>query len=217
MEGIRMTDIKTEEFFLGSIFQNFKNLIAKWEGDVSDHPEDPGGFTRRGVSLRYNPEYTKEDLMNFSNDEIDLILYNKYGKPFRIWNWSPGLALAFYDCSINQGPGAAVSVLQRTINTVAGEKLQVDGIFGSKTEGALLKYTNNNIHTYQFRNLLTQYLANRMTRYCFGSDTFAQGWSNRLMDIAFFAYQIELEWMALHREEIAKRHEQMEEEEPTTH
>ena len=115
---------------------------------------------------------------------------------------SPGLALAFFDCSINQGPSAAQVSLQHAINEFNGKEsgvlyIKADGIFGKQSHAALqtimAKYGNKN----RYRMLLTNFLSNRMNRYSMNyNPKFMKGWSNRLMDIAFLANMIELEWQA---------------------
>lgn len=115
---------------------------------------------------------------------------------------SPGLALAFFDCSINQGPSKAQISLQHAINefneNIRNSKyLVADGIFGKKSHASLQTIMANHGNKNSYRTLLTSFLANRMNSYAQKyNPKFHKGWSNRLMDIAFLANMIELEWMA---------------------
>ena len=191
-----------KEEFEKSLLKQFNSVIAKWEGGIVDHPEDPGGFTRGGIALNYNSDITKDQLMAMTHDDIANILYTKYGEPYKIHTMSPGLALAFFDCSINQGPSAAQISLQHAINEFNGKEsgvlyIKADGIFGKQSHAALqtimAKYGNKN----RYRMLLTNFLSNRMNRYSMNyNPKFMKGWSNRLMDIAFLSAMIELEWQA---------------------
>ena len=191
-----------KEQFEKSLLKQFNSVIAKWEGGIVNDPDDPGGFTRGGIALNYNKTITKEELMAMDHDDIANVLYTKYGEPYKIHTMSPGLALAFFDCSINQGPSAAQVSLQHAINEFNGKEsgvlyIKADGIFGKQSHAALqtimAKYGNKN----RYRMLLTNFLSNRMNRYSMNyNPKFMKGWSNRLMDIAFLANMIELEWQA---------------------
>lgn len=191
-----------KEQFEKSLLKQFNSVIAKWEGGIVDHPEDPGGFTRGGIALNYNSNITKDQLMAMTHDDIANILYKKYGEPYKIHTMSPGLALAFFDCSINQGPSAAQVSLQHAINEFNGKEsgvlyIKADGIFGKQSHAALqtimAKYGNKN----SYRMLLTNFLSNRMNRYSMNyNPKFMKGWSNRLMDISFLSAMIELEWQS---------------------
>jgi len=191
-----------KEEFEKSLLKQFNSVIAKWEGGIVNDPDDPGGFTRGGIALNYNTMITKEELMAMDHDDIAHVLYTKYGEPYKIHTMSPGLALAFFDCSINQGPSAAQVSLQHAINEFNGKEsgvlyIKVDGIFGKQSHAALqtimAKYGNKN----RYRMLLTNFLSNRMNRYSMNyNPKFMKGWSNRLMDIAFLSAMIELEWQA---------------------
>lgn len=193
-----------KEEFEKSLLKQFNSVIAKWEGGIVNDPDDPGGLTRGGIALNYNSDITKEQLMAMTHDDIAHVLYTKYGEPYKIHTMSPGLALAFFDCSINQGPSKAQVSLQHAINEFnqnypySNDKyIDADGIFGKKSHAALqtimAKYGNKN----SYRLLLTNFLSNRMNSYAQKyNPKFHKGWSNRLMDIAFLANMIELEWQA---------------------
>ena len=191
-----------KEEFEKSLLKQFNSVIAKWEGGIVNDLEDPGGFTRGGIALNYNPDITKEQLLAMTHDDIANVLYKKYGEPYKIHTMSPGVALTFFDCSINQGPNAAQSLLQHAINQfndyAAGPpKLVADGIFGTKSHAALQDIMANYGNKKSYRMLLTHLLALRMDRYGRKYNTyFHKGWSNRLMDIAFLSSVIELEWQA---------------------
>lgn len=182
--------------FFRTVLPYIQKQVAKWEGNVVHHPEDPGGFTRRGLAANYN-NMTQEEIMSLDEEQIDLILYDKYGKPYNLYLWSPGLALAFYDCSVNQGPTAAVKMLQTALNRgdFGTPTLVVDGIYGSKTEQAINIYQETSVRNYNFRQLLTEFCALRMERYGRKyKESFMLGWSRRLMDISYLAHQLEDEW-----------------------
>lgn len=191
-----------KEQFEKSLLKQFNSVIAKWEGGIVNDPDDPGGFTRGGIALNYNTMITKEELMAMDHDDIAHVLYTKYGEPYKIHTMSPGLALAFFDCSINQGPSAAQVSLQHAINEFNGKEsgvlyIKADGIFGKQSHAALqtimAKYGNKN----RYRMLLTNFLSNRMNRYSMNyNPKFMKGWSNRLMDISFLSAMIELEWQS---------------------
>lgn len=107
----------------------------RWEGgaDISDHPDDPGGRTRFGVTERDYPELwedgppTREEAMQvFEND------YFRHERVKAHKVEDRRLAIYLADIAFNQGPQKAGTVLQRACN-LYGEDIRVDGWVGEKT------------------------------------------------------------------------------------
>lgn len=62
-----------------------------WEGGFVNHPNDRGGATNKGVTLRTYRSYfgnhkTVDDLKNISNEEVYQIAYNGYWSEIRGWD-----------------------------------------------------------------------------------------------------------------------------------
>ena len=120
-------------------------VILKHEGGYVNHPNDPGGATNYGISLRY----LKDAGLDVNNDGIidsmDIrqltaesashiyrkYWWNKYGYEAII---DQPLATKVFDIAVNMGPSQAHKLLQRAANKVFGsDVLKVDGGLGPKT------------------------------------------------------------------------------------
>ena len=126
-----------------STFDLAHKFTAKWEGAFFDHPNDPGGATNYGVSLRW----LKDEGIDIDGDgkidiaDIRALTPAKAAELFKKHFWDklqldalPKLtAIVTYDAAVNTGRGQAVKFLQRACNLIGGEQLSVDGALGPKT------------------------------------------------------------------------------------
>lgn len=86
---------------------------GRHEGLLSDHPNDPGGRTMRGVTqVRYNQHrdsksLPRRDVLLISKPEWLDIYYNGYWLKAGCDKLHPGVDLAIYDAAVNSGPGRA--------------------------------------------------------------------------------------------------------------
>lgn len=125
------------------------------EGFVS-HPDDPGGATNWGISLRFLLQFVDKSesdrwtIASFDADfdgDIDAkdVADMDIGQAmeiyrFHYWNQGkirflpPRLAVKMFDMSVNLGKSQACKLLQRVLNFMNPEnKLKVDGVLGEKT------------------------------------------------------------------------------------
>jgi len=123
-------------------------LGAGVEGGFSNDPDDPGGATNRGISLRAVRlrDHDRDGLLDFDLDrdgdvdEDDMrlvseadarrVLVEDYWQPSRAFLLPRRLAIAVFDAAVNCGPRVAVALLQRALG------LKEDGIVGPKTVAA---------------------------------------------------------------------------------
>ena len=128
-------------------FDKAIDVIMANEGGLVDHPYDPGGITKYGISYRFLsslPEFYKinhDYIRNLSPGEAKHI-YKKYF-------WDPhqysfisdqGVATKVFDLCVNMGEYHAHKILQKSINTTLMKKaVEVDGKIGPKT----IKATND--------------------------------------------------------------------------
>lgn len=118
----------------------FSYSLGKEGGFVND-PEDPGGATKYGVSLRtyrlYYPTANEETIQNLTVEEAKAF-YQKYFWQAKGYDEikNADLAVKVFDACINMGPRQAHLCLQRALNCV-GFKLKEDGRLGSETLKAL--------------------------------------------------------------------------------
>lgn len=141
-------------------FEQAHKFTARWEGGISDHPADRGGYTAYGVSqeflkdmfasacgrvfltgLGFSPYF---DLAEMKKKMTPLIAARIFC--FEFWQgqdlsqWpSQELATVYYDMSVNHGRAGACRMLQQALNAVNGAGLKVDGKLGPLTRAAAHK------------------------------------------------------------------------------
>ena len=136
-----------------------KTLIH--EGIYSNHPNDSGGETFRGITKRHHPDWEgwlivdEIRLKNVENFEeilkknYHLLLLAEKFYYDNYWNTSnlnldkigeifPNTACQLFDIAVNMGPNTAGKILQRAINILNRDEknyknITVDGIIGPKT------------------------------------------------------------------------------------
>lgn len=108
-------------------------IILKWEGGYSDHPNDSGGCTMRGITIGtfrryYGKDKTCDDLRRISDDQWLHIFKSGYWDKMKcdfIENQS--LANLVIDMGWGSGTVTAIKKIQKCLGTTA------DGIVGPKT------------------------------------------------------------------------------------
>lgn len=127
-------------------FSQAVEVVLAHEGGFVDHPNDPGGATKYGITLPTlreagfdmdgNGLITKEDINKLSR-EAAMEIYRQY------W-WErygygkiedQALATKVFDFSVNMGPSAAHRLLQRALRA-AETPVSEDGVLGPETLGA---------------------------------------------------------------------------------
>lgn len=120
--------------------------ILKTEGGYVNDPDDSGGPTNYGITLktlqswRHDPNLTADDVQKLTVDEAKKIYYARYvvQPGFELIN-SYRLQLLVVDMWINHGPKTTTKIIQTAL------RLTCDGIMGPKTFGYLL---NGNSETF---------------------------------------------------------------------
>jgi lysozyme family protein len=90
------------------------------EGGYSDHPSDPGGPTKYGITIgdyrRYaKPDATATDVRMMRIDEAKRIYREKYWDAMRCDELPAGVDYAAFDYGVNSGIGRAGKVLRRVL------------------------------------------------------------------------------------------------------
>lgn len=176
-----------------------REIVAR-EGGYVDHPNDPGGATKHGVSIRYARECgTLFDLDkdgDVDKDDIRLItpemavavfLVEFYLEP-KINTLPVVLQASIMDMAVNAGPRTAIRLAQRMFNNLRvndWDRLTEDGAIGPKTRQAL------EMAATRYGNRLLQLYANeRVAHYrSLAANNprlavFLRGWENRARDAA---------------------------------
>lgn len=141
---------------------NFAHTFsAKYEGGLTNHPNDPGGITNYGVSLRWlkslglalgdidgDGDIDADDIRALTKQQAADLFKLKFWDAYNLSDLPEISAAAHYDCVMNTGPRQATLLTQRACNALCGpysEKLTVDGAFGPKTRAFLTSFTSKEL------------------------------------------------------------------------
>lgn len=118
----------------------FNNSLAHEGGFVND-PDDAGGATKYGITLKTyrekHPEATVETIKNLTVKDAEDFYFNEFWLRYGYDRISVSdLAVKVFDAAINTGTRQAHLCLQRALNCV-GFKLDEDGQIGEQTLNAL--------------------------------------------------------------------------------
>lgn len=151
--------------------QAFTTLL-KHEGGFSDHPADPGGKTRYGITEAVAREAGyRGDMRELPLDLAKRIYEDRYWDAVRADELPEAVRYAVFDAAVNSGPRQATLWLQRA----AGVK--DDGIIGPRTLAA--------VRAADPERLLRRFLSQRL-RFMTGLPswpTFGRGWARRIADL----------------------------------
>ena len=146
----------------------FTKLLGH-EGDFSDHPSDPGGATRFGVTQRVARAngYTG-DMRNFPVFEAKLIYRASYWDACRCDELPDAVRLDVFDGAVNSGVGQSIKWLQRAVGTTD------DGVIGMKTLLACTLLAGATVQA-RYNGHRLEFMTNLKTWSAFGA-----GWARRI-------------------------------------
>lgn len=107
--------------------QAFERLIGH-EGGYVNHPADPGGETKYGITKR---TYPGEDIAGMTLDRAKAIYQRDFWGPAGCDAAPEGVRFDIFDMAVNAGVKRAVQTIQKAV----GET--VDGILGPRTLQAM--------------------------------------------------------------------------------
>lgn len=118
--------------------------IIRVEGGYVDHPNDPGGATKYGITEKVaRAAGYKGHMRDLPVTTAYDIYYKDYVvKPgyHRLAEIDPAVAAEVVDTGVNMGPSIAGKFLQRSLNALSGAGLAVDGAVGQRTVNALADF-----------------------------------------------------------------------------
>jgi lysozyme family protein len=150
----------------------FEILIGH-EGGYVNHPNDPGGETKFGISKRAYPQLAIADL---TLERARDIYARDYWEPIKGDRLPPDLALLVFDAAVNNGVGQAARWLQRTVG------VKQDGNIGPRTLEAVRQTADV---ARRFHTTRVEMMTGLATWSSFG-----RGWARRLALLPFEAQQM---------------------------
>lgn len=157
-------------------FDQCMEVVARWEGGWSDHPEDNGGATMYGITIgtlrawRGRP-VTKDDVRRLTKAEALEIYRAWYWQPVRGDDLPAGVDLVAFDAAVNSGPGRSARWLQQALN------VRMDGVVGPATVAAACREDPAALIVAATQVRLTWLRGLDDWRH------FGRGWTNRVEDV----------------------------------
>ena len=147
----------------------FERLIGH-EGGYVFLPQDPGGETNWGVTLRVARENGyMGDMRSLSREQAKSIYRTAYWARSGAESYDPAIGFQVFDTAVNHGIGNAIRFLQRAVGVAD------DGLVGPATLRAVAAMTVTDV--------LAKFNAERLEFYTKLStwDTFGKGWARRIV------------------------------------
>ena len=150
-------------------FEDAVEIVLKHEGGYSNDARDPGGETNFGISKR---SYPSVDIASLGRPDAIAIYKRDYWNAIGIERLPGILRLIVFDAAVNQGPRAAITMLQCVLD------VKQDGIIGPQTLVAI-KYLgpDETLDRYAALRLNTYFRNKRFT-------VFGEGWVRRLLSVS---------------------------------
>lgn len=154
---------------------NFDVAFAKLlghEGEFSDHPDDPGGKTRYGITeaVARRVGY-RGDMRELPLDLAKRIYKAEYWDAVRADEMPPAVRYVLFDAAVNSGVGQAARWLQNAAGVTP------DGVIGSRTMAAVNALDANGLKSRMLANRL------RMMTNLANWPSFSRGWARRIADL----------------------------------
>lgn len=149
-------------------FDRALEIVLEHEGGYVNHPDDPGGETKYGISKR---AYPYEDIKGLTLEKASLIYKRDYWDRCRCGELPWPLSLCVFDSAVNQGVVRATMLLQRAVNA------KQDGVIGPVTLSKARQAGPD---------VSALFMAERAIHYASlpTFNTFGRGWMRRLFKIS---------------------------------
>lgn len=149
----------------------FHTLLGH-EGGYVDHPSDPGGATRWGVTERVaRAAGYAGHMKDFPAEQAKAIYWRQYWVPIKADELPPALRYAVFDGAVNSGAGQSVKWLQRAIG------VNDDGVVGPQT----ITYARAANPDFVLRRMLAERL--RYMTDLKNWQAFGRGWARRIAEL----------------------------------
>jgi len=156
-------------------FHKCLTVILRHEGGFVNHPADPGGATKYGITRRTLRRWRGRPV---SVTDVRRLTKREAGEIYHAWYWRPiwgddlpaGVDLAVFDYAVNSGFKRAVKALQKVVAAKA------DGYVGPKTLAAVRRTGAEAVIRALCRRRLSWLRRLRTWR------TFGRGWRHRVVE-----------------------------------
>ena len=152
-------------------FDEAFEALLRAEGGYSDHPADPGGATRFGVTQAVaRSEGYKGDMREYPLSDAKRVYRKRYWTALRLEEVPPSIRFDLFDAAVNSGTAQAIKWAQRIL------QIPDDGKVGPVTIQAL--------NTVNVNKFLAKYNAARLHFLTSlpGWANFGRGWARRIAD-----------------------------------
>lgn len=150
----------------------FDRLIGH-EGGYVNHPADPGGETKFGISKR---SYPNLDIAALTRETVKPIYYEDFWKVCGV-GLHRSVLYQVFDAAVNHGAGNAIRMLQRAVDVAD------DGHWGARSNAAYAAMDRNDV-LFRFLSFRGQFMVKLSTFPKFGA-----GWMNRIFQNMLYAAQ----------------------------
>ena len=153
------------------------DMVLEHEGGYVNHPNDPGGETKYGISKR---AYPNVNIAELTKDEAAEIYYEDYWSKIKGNDLPLAIACVVMDYGVNSGISRASKALQSACGLA-----DPDGIIGPHTlhiVWATVKNDNNEVLESQIERLVKEVTKKRQdfVRALSIYETFGKGWERRI-------------------------------------
>lgn len=181
-----------------SSFEPAVKVVLKHEGGYVNNPNDPGGATNFGISLRFLADHPEEgdfnhdghvdaeDIRNMTPEQAMEVYKNEWWNKFNYGSIiDQTLATKVFDMSVNMGAKRAHIIVQTALNSAFGLKLSVDGVLGSATYSVINNCTDDTEQTLMTAICDEQWgFYQRLIEQKPSLSVFAKGWKNRAYELS---------------------------------
>lgn len=149
-------------------FDKAFQIVIGHEGSYVDHPNDPGGETKYGISKR---SYPNVDIKNLTLDQAKAIYFKDFWNRLKCDEMPDIVRYPLFDAAVNSGVSQAVKWLQEAVNS------KPDGIIGPNTLLAV-KFQDSQVVTRKMIGKRLTFMTRLNTW-----PTFGRGWAARIANI----------------------------------
>lgn len=167
---------------VASSFATALSRVLSYEGGYSNHPDDPGGPTMKGIIQREYDAYRarkglpKQSVKLLSDDELHEIYRASYWDACRCDELPPGVDFVVFDGAVNSGVSQSGKWLQRALGA----------IYEGEVDGSIMDQTVRAANAFKNKPSLVDDICDRrlaMLRSLKTFKTFGKGWTARVADV----------------------------------